>query len=141
MAKRAFGKKNPKRSGVAVTPDPDEEAAFAEAVAAVKLAWPLCGDPERVAYEAISRWIVERTLRATKPRLSETLAFNLQDSRLRGYVTAALPHIGSAIAHLPPDKPLFKLSKDQVVDVFVAGIIGAMEASVSFGERSDFLIE
>ena len=30
---------------------------------------------------------------------------------------------------------------DGQVDVFVAGIIGAMEASVSFGERSDLLIE
>lgn len=141
MAKRAFARRDTKRGGIPVTPDPDEEAAFAQAVSAVRAAWPLCGDPERVAYEAISTWIVERTLRASQARLAETLAFNLQDSRLRGYVLAALPRIGAAIAHLPSDVALFKLPKDKVVDVFVAGVIGAMECAVAVNESADFPLD
>lgn len=101
-------------------PDPEEEAALLRAAAALRDLAPSIGDPRAVATAVISAWIIER-VRLSVGRISGKHAFSLGDAHLRGSLEAALPAIGDALGHLPPDQPLFGLSKEQVVDVLAAG--------------------
>lgn len=75
---------------------------------------------------------------AANVRLNAELLFDLQDARLRGFLEAALPAIGATIAHLPADKPFFELEKAQIIDLFMAGIVGAQEAAVAANESLGF---
>jgi hypothetical protein len=75
---------------------------------------------------------------AASVRLNADLMFDLQDSRMRGFIEAALPAIGASVAHLPSDRPLFDLEKAQVVDVILAGILGAQEAALAANESLSF---
>jgi hypothetical protein len=118
--------------------DPEEEAALARAVAVLRSLAPGATNPEAITIAVISSWIVERTRLSAGKRLTSNLAFDLGDSRTRGIVEAALPGIGAKLAHLPADKPFFKLEKGQVVDAFTAGIFGAHAAAVSLGELGQF---
>jgi len=71
-------------------------------------------------------------------RLNAELLFDLKDARLRGLIEAALPAIGATVAHLPGDVPFFELDKQQVIDLFMAGIVGAQEAAVAAHESLGF---
>lgn len=101
-------------------PDPEEEAALVRAASTLRDLAPSIGDPRAVATAVISSWIIER-VRLSVGRISGKHAFRLDDAHLRGSLEAALPEIGEALGHLPADKPLFGLSRDEVVDVLVAG--------------------
>lgn len=127
-----------KREGPKAPPTPDhqEEAALARAVAAMQKFQP--GANAALASVAISEWIIARTSMAASVRLTADLMFDLNDARLRGFVEAALPVIGGNISHLPADKPLFELEQFQVVDMIVAGILGAQEAALSANESLGF---
>jgi hypothetical protein len=127
-----------KREGPKAPPTPDyqEERALARAVSAMQKFQP--GANAALASVAIAEWIVARTAMAASNRLSSELLFDLKDSRMRGFLEAALPAIGGTLAHIPADKPLFELDVSQVVDVFMAGINGAIEAAVSANESLGF---
>jgi hypothetical protein len=127
-----------KREGPKAPPTPDyqEEQALARAVAAAQRFAPTTS--EGAVSVAISEWIIARTSMAASVRLNADLMFDLKDARLRGFVEAALPAIGGSLEHLPADKPLFDLSKEEVVSVFIAGIRGAQEAAVSANESLGF---
>lgn len=116
------------------TPNPDlqENRALDRAVQAVRRFMP--GTPDSVAAVAISEWIIARTSMAASIRMNADLMFDLGDARLRGFVEAALPAIGGSLSGLPADVPLFALERAQVIDVIVAGILGAQEAAVSAAE-------
>lgn len=101
-------------------PDPEEEAALDRASATLRGLAPSVGDPRAVASAVISAWIIER-VRLSIGRVSGKHAFTLDDAHLRGSLEAALPEIGEALSHLPAETPMFGLSKDQIVDVLVAG--------------------
>jgi hypothetical protein len=91
--------------------------------------------PRSLASVAISEWIIARASMIASGRIgSQHLLFDLKDSRLRGYIEAALPSIAAALEHIDPEAPLFSLEKDAVVDVFLAGIAGAREAAVLVAE-------
>jgi hypothetical protein len=127
-----------KREGPKAPPTPDyqEERALARAVAAAQRFAP--GTNAAVVSVAISEWIIARTSMAASVRLNADLMFDLKDARLRGFIEAALPAIGNTLSHLPGDKPLFDLSRDEVVGVFAAGIQGAQEAAVCANESLGF---
>lgn len=114
--------------------DPEEEAALTRAVATLRSLAPGASNPEAVATAVISAWIIERTRLSSGKRLYSHLVFDLQDARTRGVVEAALPLIGERLAHLPADKPLFALSKAEVVDVITTGVFASHAAAVSLGE-------
>lgn len=117
-------------------PDYQENAALARAEKVVARFAP--GFPLSCAAVVISEWIVARTSMAASIRMNADLMFDLGDARLRGFVEAALPAIGGSLAGLPADVPLFELSREQVVDVIVAGILGAQEAAVAANESLGF---
>lgn len=119
------------------SPDPQEEAALQRAAEALLEFRPGLSDPKILAYVAISAWIVSRTAQSARIRFGE-LAFDLNDARLRGFIEGALPRIGEALAHIPADAPLFELTRDQVVDVFLAGIAATQEAAVAANESLGF---
>lgn len=127
-----------KREGPKAPPTPDyqEIRALERAVAAMQRFAP--GTNAALASVAISEWIIARTSMAASIRINADLMFDLKDSRLRGFIEAALPTIGASIAHLPADKPLFELDVAQVIDVIVAGIRGAQEAAVAANESLGF---
>lgn len=118
-------------------PDPEEEAALDRAAKAVARFSPNLSAPASIAAVAISEWIIARTATAAARR-SQHLMFNLKDARTRGFVEAALPAIGAAVSHLPADVPFFELDKEQVIDLFTAGIEGAREAAVLANESLNF---
>lgn len=119
------------------SPDPEEEAALDRAADAVARFNPRLADPRSVAAVAISGWIIARTATAAARR-SQFLVFDLGDARLRGFIEAALPSIGAAVAHLPGDVAFFELDKADIVDLFAAGIRGAQEAAVLCNESLGF---
>jgi hypothetical protein len=121
----------------AYSPDIDEQEALSAAAATLR-GLVSCQNPEAVASAVISRWIIERMKRATGARLADTVVFDLNDAKLVGMIEAALPKIGAALADLPGDVPLWSLTKDQAVSVFVAGCIAHREAAVAAGEAPDF---
>lgn len=118
-------------------PDYQEQRALERATEALNRCAPGT-DPRSVVAVVISEWIIARTSMAASIRMNAELLFDLGDARLRGFVEAALPAIGGALSHLPSDTPLFALSKEQIVDVVVAGILGAQEAAVSANESVGF---
>jgi len=118
-------------------PDPEEEAALDRAAQAVARFSPNLSAPRSLAAVAISEWIIARTSTAAARR-SQHLVFGLGDAQVRGFVEAALPAIGAALSHLPADVPFFELDKDQVIDLFMAGIEGAREAAVLTNESLGF---
>lgn len=119
-------------------PNPDEDAALSIAATELRALCPSVHNAEAVTSAVISKWIIERSKRASRVRLSETVAFDLGDARLRGFIEAALPQIGEALGGLDPTKPLFELSRDEVVGVFAAACIGASAAATAYGESQAF---
>lgn len=136
MAPAAKRERGPAKA--APKPDYREQAALERAEGALINFHPGVPSPRSLAAVAISEWIIARTSMAASIRMNADLMFNLGDARLRGFVEAALPAIGGSLAGLPADKPLFELSKAQIVDVIVAGILGAQEAAVSANESLGF---
>lgn len=120
------------RGGAIAAPDPQEAAALKRATDAVALTKG--ATPEQIAFLAISVWIAERTRLSSAHRVDAQLVFDLKNSQMRGFVEAALPAIANTLAHIPRDKPLFELTRDQVVDVALAFIEGARESFVAAGE-------
>jgi hypothetical protein len=127
-----------RKEGPKAPPDRDyqEERALARAVEAAKRFSP--GINDAAIAVAISEWILSRTSMLASVRLNQKLLFDFKDARLRGFVEAALPSIGDSLGHLPPDVPFFELTPDQVIDVFVAGILGAQGAAVAANESLGF---
>lgn len=121
-----------KKGGGLSAPDPQEVAALKRATEAVALTKG--ATPEQIAFLAIAVWIAERTRLSAAHRVCADLVFDLKDSQMRGFVEAALPAIANTLSHIPRDKPLFELSRDQVVDVALAFIEGARESFVAAGE-------
>lgn len=99
---------------------------------------PGVANPQILTAVAISHWIIARTSMSCSGRMHAELLFDLKDSRIRGFLEAALPAIGANVAHLPADKPFFELSKEQIIDLLAAGIVGAQEAAVAAGESLGF---
>lgn len=139
----AAGRKGAGRERVELTrsalgPDPEEEAALNRAAAALERFGP-GGDARSRAAVVISEWIIARTSTAARRRGGEHLLFDLADARIRGFVEAALPSIGAAVAErIDAETPFFELDKEQVIDLFVAGIEGAREAAVLANEDLGF---
>lgn len=133
MAKAAAPKAAPKASRE------DAEEAVAVDAAAATLAGLIPGakDPKAVATAIICTWIINRMRMSASKRLSGDIVFDLKGSKVRGRVEAALPHIAGALGHIDPDTPLFALSKDDIVDVFVAAITGAANAHLATMEDPD----
>ncbi len=92
------------------------------------------GTPKTLAAVAISAWIVERAKLTASPRLTAERLFDLGNAKLRGYLEAALPHVGANLSHLPATVAFFDLEKDQVLDVMMAGIEAVKEAAVAANE-------
>lgn len=126
------------RGPAKAAPQPDHQEQRALERAAEAVAKFGSGKPDTIAAVAISAWIISRTSSAASVRMNAELLFDLGNAWLRGFVEAALPAIGESLAHLPADRPLFELEKAQVVDVIVAGILGAQEAAVSANESLGF---
>jgi hypothetical protein len=123
-------------------PDVQEERALTEAEEALRRVFPdLKVNLRSIAAVAISGWIVSRSRQTAGIRLAENLAYNLGDSRLRGFAEAALPSVGETLAALPADVPFFDLEKEQVVDVIVAAVQGAQAAAVAAKESLSFAFD
>lgn len=118
-------------------PDPEEQAAVARAASTLREIAPGVANPEAVATAVISAWIIER-VRLSCGRITGDIVFDLSDSHLRGSLEASLPKLGEALAHLPSDKPLFALSKDEVVDVFAAGCLAGRERGALLNDEIPF---
>lgn len=118
-------------------PDPEEQAAVARAASTLREIAPGVANPEAVATAVISAWIIER-VRLSCGRITGDIVFDLSDSHLRGSLEASLPKLGEALAHLPSDKPLFALSKDEVVDVFAAGCLAGRERGALLNDEFPF---
>lgn len=118
-------------------PDPEEQAAVARAASTLREIAPGVANPEAVATAVISAWIIER-VRLSCGRITGDIVFNLSDSHLRGSLEASLPKLGEALAHLPADKPLFSLSKEEVVDVFAAGCLAGRERGALLNDEIPF---
>ncbi len=117
-------------------PDYQEERALDRAADALAKFGP--GTPKTLAAVAISAWIVERAKLTASPRLTAERLFDFGNAKLRGYLEAALPLVGSNLSHLPADRPFFELEKDQVLDVLMTGIEAAKEAAVAANESLGF---
>lgn len=111
--------------------DADEQAAIERAAAAG-------GVPVVTAHAVVSSWIVERARRAAGVRLTTNLAFDLGDSRLRGYVEAALPSIADAVSPFILCAAIDDLDKAAIVDLFVAAVQGTQAAAMAHGESCLF---
>lgn len=133
--------KAPNKKGAAqAASDADEDAALAVATATLcRFASPK-GDPSAAAIAVITSWIIERMRLHTTRRLgggANPIQFDLKGSKVRGRIEATLPQIAASLAHIPGDVPLFKLSKEQVVDVFTAAITAAATAHMATQEDPD----
>jgi hypothetical protein len=127
----------PKATAKSPKEDAEEAAAVDAAAATLAGLSPGVKDPKAVATAIICTWIINRMRMSASKRLSGDLVFDLKNSKVRGRVEAALPQIANALGHIPPDAPLFSLSKEQIVDVFVAAINGAAHATVATMEDPD----
>ena len=119
-------------------PDYQEERALERAAKALEDFRPGIASPKNLAAVAISAWILERAKLTASPRLTAERLFDLGNAKLRGYLEAALPHIGATLAALPADVPFFALDKSQVIDIFMAAIEGVREAAMAAGESLSF---
>lgn len=119
-------------------PDYQEERALDRAAKALEDFRPGIANARHLAQVAISQWVLERHRLTAAPRMTAERVFDLGNARLRGYLEAALPHVGANLSHLPADKPFFELEKDQVLDVLVAGIEAAREAACAANESLSF---
>jgi hypothetical protein len=136
------GAERVKVRGNASCPDPDEVAALAAAVEAT-------GMPERLVVEAISTWITTRARLCAGARLTENLAFDLGDAKLRGFVIAALPSIGGALVdclngqlrHIPTTEPIHAMERGDMTDFLVFSLQAVREAAVAAGESPNFSME
>lgn len=98
-----------------------------------------CRDAKSAAYACISAWIAKRNELTAGARMTETVAFDLGDAKLRGTIAASLPAIGSALSGLPADKPFFELDRNQVIDVFAVGLSLVREAEFRAAESPHLL--
>jgi hypothetical protein len=138
-ARTKAARQDEQRGRLETAPDAQEDRALTEAAAAVTRTFGnLPVDPRSLAAVAISAWIISRSRQSAGIRLTENLVFDLSDARLRGFAEAALPALGETLADLPPDLPLFELSKEQVVSVVVASVQAANAAAVAAGESALF---
>lgn len=121
-------------------PDEEEEQALREAAAALRALVPSLGvGATNVASAVISAWITSRSRQATARRfITERIVFDHQNAKLTGVVTAALPAIAAGLDGIPPDKPLFELSREEIVRVLVVGHLGITEALCATDEAPDF---
>lgn len=131
------GKKVLERTSAA--PDPQEEQALHEAAAALHALLPGVQQTDRVASAVITAWIMSRCRQAAGQRLTENIVFDHNNAKLKGVVAAALPQIGAALSGLPADTPLFALSKEDVIRVFLTGHIAIREALIAADEAPDFI--
>lgn len=115
-------------------PDYQEERALERAAKALEDFRPGIVSPKNLATVAISAWILERAKLTASPRLTAERLFDLGNAKLRGYLEAALPHVGANLSHLPATVAFFDLEKDQVLDVMMAGIEAVKEAAVAANE-------
>jgi hypothetical protein len=122
---------------LASPPDPEEQAAVARAAGVLKELVPGVSNPEAVATSVISAWIIER-VRLSTGRISGLHSFALGDSHLRGSLEGQLARAAEALSHLPPDKPFFELSRDQVVDVLAVGCILGRETGALLNDEIPF---
>lgn len=122
-----------------VEPDADEAEALAAAAATLQ-AFARVENAEAVASAVISRWIIERMKRAVGSRLTDNVVFDLSDAKLRGMVEATLGKAAEALGASGFDfaGSFNDLSKEQAVDLFVAGCVAYREAAVAAGEAPDF---
>lgn len=120
------GAEKVKVRGSASSPDPDEAAAL-------KHVAETTGLTEERATAVISAWIMKRAELSAGARLTENLAFDLGDAKLRGFVSAALPVIGGAV-EVPPGVAFYDLDRDAVVDLFTLAFSAIQEAAVAAGE-------
>lgn len=116
-------------------PDPEELAAVQVAATKLKELFPSHPNPEAVVYAIVSAWIIERVRLSFGRTLCGEIAYSLGDAHLRGSLEALLPQIGSQLSHLPPDKPFFDLSKEQVVDVLAIGFHAGKESGAFFDDE------
>lgn len=121
------GPEKVKVRGSASSPDPDEATALAHAATAARI-------PESTATACISAWISKRAQLSAGARLTENLAFDLRDAKLRGIVAAALPKIGAAL-NVPPGVAFFDLPRDAVIDLFCIAYQAVQDAEVAADER------
>lgn len=121
-------------------PDEEEEQALREASAALRALVPSLGvGATNVASATISAWIASRTRQATERRfITERIVFDHADAKLAGIISAALPAIAAGIDGVPPDKPLFELSREDVVRVFRVAFLAIEAALVVVDESPDF---
>lgn len=121
-------------------PDQEEEQALQEASAALRALVPQLGmGATQVTSAVITAWIASRCRQATARRApTECIVFDHNDAKLKGVVQAALPAIGASLDGIPPDAPLFALSRDEVVRVFIAGYRSVEAALVAADESPDF---
>lgn len=117
--------------------DADEAEALG-AAAQVLQSFARVENAEAVACSVISTWIIERMKRAVGKRLTDNLVFDLGEAKMRGRITAMLPKIAEALGGFDFTASFNDLSKDQVVDLFMAGCIAWREAAVAAGENPDF---
>jgi hypothetical protein len=119
--------------------DAEEEAALDRAVLVLAGLLPGVTQPLRpIVYSVISAWIIER-VKLSYPRvLSGQIAYGLGDSHLRGSLEAALPDIATALEHLPPDVPMFQLTKEQIVDVLAVGFQAGRETGALLDDDLPF---
>ena len=121
-------------------PDYQEERALDRAAKALEDFRPGIANARYLAQVAISQWVLERHRLTAAPRMTAERVFDIGDARLRGFVEAALPRAGATLAEagLPEGTALFDLSKEHIVDVFMAGTVGAQEAAMAAGESLGF---
>lgn len=119
-------------------PDPEEEAAVYRAAARFKEFFPNHPAPESIVYAVVSAWIVERVRLSIGRTLCGEIAYGLGDAHLRGSLEALLPQIGAQLSHLPPDKPFFELSKEQVVDILAIGFHAGREGGALLDDEIPF---
>lgn len=128
----AKAKNAPKTGG-----DADEDEALGVA-AQVLQSFARVDNAEAVAYAVISAWIIARMKRAAGRRLAENVVFDLREAKMRGRIEAMLPLIAEALGDFDFTASFNDLSKDQVIDLFVAGCVAWREAAIAAGENPDF---
>ena len=118
--------------------DPQETKALNAVEKALRDFLPTCPTPRSLGAVAISAWIISRSKQAAGLRLNENVVWDFERSKLKGFIEAALGDIGENLADIPVDVPLFELSKDQIVEVFVAVCTHTSRAAMAIAEQSCF---